>query len=118
MKILSYITIIDLTSGGPSRSIPMLIKGLAELGADVTLNTQRMKNMNTHALDETAVKLLVLDAINSEDIEAFILQEKLDFVQLQKLQSYGTRQRQALREDIFHVGHQQGGQGGDGRLRY
>ena len=31
MKILTYITSIDLTGGGPSRSVPMLVKGLAEM---------------------------------------------------------------------------------------
>ena len=85
MKILTYITSIDLTGGGPSRSVPMLVKGLAELGADVTLMTQRSEKMNTHALDGTTAKLHILDAFNSEDIEAFILKEKFDIVQMQSM---------------------------------
>lgn len=85
MRILTYITSIDLTGGGPSRSVPMLVKGLAELGADVTLMTQRSEKMNTHALDGTTAKLHILDAFNSEDIEAFIRKEKFDIVQLQSM---------------------------------
>lgn len=85
MKILTYISSIDLRGGGPSRSVPMLVKGLAELGADVTLMTQRTEKMNTHALDGTTAKLHVLDAFNSEEIEAFICQEKFDIVQLQSM---------------------------------
>lgn len=85
MKILTYITSIDLKGGGPSRSVPMLVKGLAEMGADVTLMTQRTENMNTHALDGTTAKLHVLDVFNSKDIEAFIRKEKFDIVQLQSM---------------------------------
>lgn len=65
MKILTYITSIDLTGGGPSRSVPMLVKGLAEMeGGDVTLMTQRTENMNTHALDGTTAKLNIINAFN------------------------------------------------------
>ena len=85
MKILTYITSIDLTGGGPSRSVPMLVKGLAELGADVTLMTQQTEKMNTHALDGTTAKLHVLDAFNSEEIEAYIRKKKFDIVQLQSM---------------------------------
>ena len=85
MKILTYITSIDLTGGGPSRSVPMLVKGLAELGADVTLMTQRSEKMNTHALDGITAKLHILAAFNSEDIEAFIRKEKFDIVQMQSM---------------------------------
>ncbi len=39
MKVLTFITGIDLGSGGPSRSVPMLVKGLAEADVDITLMT-------------------------------------------------------------------------------
>lgn len=83
MKILTYITSIDLTGGGPSRSVPMLVKGLAELGAEVTLMTQWSEKMNTHALDETTAKMYVLDSFKEDEIEAFIRKGKFDIVQLQ-----------------------------------
>ena len=50
MKILSFISSLDINDGGPSRSVPMLVKGLAELGVDVTLMTICSENMNVHAL--------------------------------------------------------------------
>ena len=65
MKILTYITSIDLTGGGPSRSVPMLVKGLAELGADVTLMTQRSEKMNTHALDGITAQLHIIQAFTN-----------------------------------------------------
>lgn len=85
MKILIYITSIDLSGGGPSRSVPMLVKGLAECGADVTLMTQRTENMNTHALDGTTAKLHILDKFKSEDVETFMRRERFDIVQLQSM---------------------------------
>lgn len=94
MKILSYISSIDLKSGGPSRSVPMLVKGLAELGTDVTLMTQRTENMNTHALDGSTAKLHVLDTFNSEEIEAFIRQENFDIMRWQQCRQCGLRQWQ------------------------
>ena len=94
MKILTYITSIDLTGGGPSRSVPMLVKGLAELGADVTLMTQRSEKMNTHALDGTTVKLHFLDAFNSEDIEVFIRKENFYIMRWQQCRQCGLRQWQ------------------------
>lgn len=85
MKILIYITSIDLSGGGPSRSVPMLVKGLAEMGGDVTLMTQRTENMNTHALDGTTAKLHILDVFKSEDVERFIRREKFEIVHLQSM---------------------------------
>lgn len=85
MKILTYITSIDLSGGGPSRSVPMLVKGLAGLGADVTLMTQRSEDMNTHALDGTTAKLHIIDSFNKEEIEAFVRKEKFEIVQLQSM---------------------------------
>ena len=94
MKILTYITSIDLTGGGPSRSVPMLVKGLAKLGADVTLMTQRSENMNTHALDGTTAKLHILDAFNSEDIEVFIRKENFDIMRWKQCRQCGRQQWQ------------------------
>lgn len=94
MKILTYISSIDLTGGGPSRSVPMLVKGLAELGADVTLMTQLSEKMNTHALDGTTTKLHCLDAFNNEDIEVFIRKENFDIMRLQQCRQCGRRQWQ------------------------
>lgn len=85
MKVLTYITSIDLKGGGPSRSVPMLVKGLAEIGADVTLMTQRSDDMNTHALDGTTAKLQILESFNVAEIKEFIKNGQFDIVQMQSM---------------------------------
>ena len=88
MKILTFITSIDLKGGGPSRSVPMLVKGLAEAGVDVTLMTYRSDEMNTHALDGTSAKLKVLERNTSVgEIEQFIVAEGFQLIQIQSIWS-------------------------------
>lgn len=86
MKVLTFITSISLKGGGPSRSVPMLVKGLAEAGVDITLMTFRSEDMNTHALEGTPAKLIVWeDRTTAREIEDFILSEKFDLIQLQSM---------------------------------
>ena len=86
MKVLTFITSISLKGGGPSRSVPMLVKGLAEVGVDITLMTFRSEDMNTHALEGTPAKLKVWeDGTTAREIEDFILSEQFDLIQLQRL---------------------------------
>ena len=86
MKILTFLTSISLKGGGPSRSVPMLVKGLAEVGVDVTLMTQRSDEMNTHAIEGTTAKLKILeDGYSDKDVEDYMLNEKFDIIQLQSM---------------------------------
>ena len=86
MKILSFISSLDLNGGGPSRSVPMLVKGLAELGVDVTLMTIRSKNMNIHALEGTTAKLKVLEPFFSrKEIAQYLKSEKFNLIQIQSM---------------------------------
>lgn len=86
LKVLTFITGIDLGSGGPSRSVPMLVKGLAEADVDITLMTFRSDNMNSHALDGTTAKLKIWDkSTSSQDIEDFILNEGFNLIQMQSM---------------------------------
>lgn len=85
MKILTFITDIDNRSGGPSRSVPMLVKGLSEIGADITLMTVRSEQMNTHALDGSSAKLHILDSFETKEVEKFVMSEKFDIVQIQSM---------------------------------
>ena len=86
MKILTFITSLDLNSGGPSRSVPMLVKGLAELGVDITLMTIRSENMNTHALEGTNAKLKVLEpSFSRRDIAEFLKEENFQLIQIQSM---------------------------------
>ena len=86
MKILSFISSLDLTGGGPSRSVPMLVKGLAELGVDVTLMTIRSENMNIHALEGTTAKFKVLGpSFSRREIAQYLMDEKFHLIQIQSM---------------------------------
>lgn len=88
MKVLFYISSLSIKSGGPSRSVPMMAKGLSEAGVKVTLLTIFSADMNTHALDGTNVKIYVMkDGFQSKEIESYIVSERFDIVQLQSLWS-------------------------------
>ena len=86
MKVLSFVTSIDLYSGGPSRSVPMLVKGLAELGVDVTLMTICSENMNVHALEGTTAKLKLLKpSFSRGEIAQYLKDEKFHLIQIQSM---------------------------------
>lgn len=58
MKICIFTESIDKKDGGPSRSVPILARGLAEVGVDVTLMVVESDEMNTHLLDGTDAKII------------------------------------------------------------
>ena len=86
MKILSFISSLDLSSGGPSRSVPLLAKGLAGLGVNITLMTIRSESMNTHALEGTTAKLKVLEpSFSKKEIAKYLGDERFDLIQIQSM---------------------------------
>lgn len=86
MKVLSFVSSLELSSGGPSRSVPMLAKGLAELGVDITLMTIRSENMNTYALEGTTAKLKVLSpSFSKKEIAKYLAEERFDLIQIQSM---------------------------------
>ena len=86
MKVLTFVSSLDLKSGGPSRSVPLLVKGLAELGIDITLMTIRSENMNTHALEGTTAKLKVFEpSFSRKEIRQYLIAEGFDLVQIQSM---------------------------------
>ena len=86
MKILTFISSLDINSGGPSRSVPMLVKGLVEFGMDVTLMTIRSKNMNVHALEGTTARLKVLEpSFTRKEITRYLKDEKFHLIQIQSM---------------------------------
>ena len=88
MKALLYVSSLSLKSGGPSRSVPMMAKGLSEAGLDVILMTQYSDDMNIHALDGTNVQIVPLkNGINGREIEEFLVNNGIDVVQLQSVWS-------------------------------
>ena len=86
MKILSFVSSLDLDCGGPSRSVPMLVKGLAELGVDITLMTIHSENMNIHALEGTTAKLKVLSpSFSRKEIAKYLAEERFELIQIQSM---------------------------------
>ncbi len=86
MKILSFVSSLDMSSGGPSRSVPMLVKGLAELGVDITLMTIRSENMNIHSLEGTTAKLKVLSpSFSRKEIAKYLADERFELIQIQSV---------------------------------
>lgn len=86
MKILTFISSLDINSGGPSRSVPMLVKGLVEFGVDVTLMTIRSKNMNVHALEGTTAGLKVLEpSFTRKEITRYLKDENFHLIQIQSM---------------------------------
>ncbi len=75
-----------MKSGGPSRSVPLLAKGLSAEGVDITLMTFRSENMNIHATAGTDVKIKVLESdYKLSEIEDFIVREQFNLIQLQSI---------------------------------
>ena len=86
MKLLSFITSLSLDKGGPSRSVPMMAKGLSEAGMDVTLMTFCSDDLNIHSLEGTGVTLKLLNGgMDSGEMEDFFEKESFDIVQMQSL---------------------------------
>ena len=81
MKILTFLTNIDQTKGGPSRSVPLFVRGLSEMGIDVTLMVIKSDDMNLHALDGTFAKVHLLDpSYTKKDLENFVEKERFDVI--------------------------------------
>ena len=86
MKVLSFVTSLKLTDGGPSRSVPMLAKGLAEAGVDITLMTIRSEEMNTHAIEGTTARLKVISpTCSKKEIAKYLADERFDLIQIQSM---------------------------------
>ncbi len=106
MKICIAISTIDKNSGGPSRSVPILAKGLSSLGVNTTLLVQESNNMNYHLLENTNVRIIVLPRkAKIDEIERIILNESFDLIHSQNLWSpfYNKVARIARRHAIPYI---------------
>ena len=84
MNICIFTDTIDKKDGGPSRSVPILVKGLAEVGCNVTLMTLKTDDMNSHVLDNSSAHIVVLDSNPSKDaLEQQIIDGKFDIIHAQ-----------------------------------
>lgn len=84
MKICIFTSSIDKTGGGPSRSVPILAKGIAENNFDVTLMTGESDQMNDHMIEGTNVKLVkFIEGCPAEELERLLLEGQYDLVHAQ-----------------------------------
>lgn len=81
MRILTFLTNIDQSKGGPSRSVPMFVRGMALEGIDVTLMVIKSDDMNLHALDNTSAKVHLLPArYKRSELDHFVKEGKFDLI--------------------------------------
>lgn len=84
MKICIFTATIDKKGGGPSRSVPILTKGLARVGVDVTLMAGESDDMNTHSVEGQNVKLVTFPRnISEQELEKMLLDGKYDLIHAQ-----------------------------------
>lgn len=84
MKICIFTESIDKKDGGPSRSVPILARGLAEAGVDVTLLAVETDEMNTHLLEGTSVTLVRVSPFASQgDYMTLLSSAKYDLIHSQ-----------------------------------
>lgn len=92
MKICIFTESIDKKDGGPSRSVPVLAKGLSEVGLDVTLIAVESDDMNTHLFNGTAVKLVKVTSSASQS----------DYIQLFSEGGYDLIHSQCIWKPSYH----------------
>lgn len=86
MRICIFTTTIDKKGGGPSRSVPILAKGLSEVGIETTLLTGRSEEMNTHLLDGTSVETKIIPQdISMGELERIVMEGHYDLIHCQNL---------------------------------
>lgn len=86
MKVCIVIPSIDKSLGGPSRSVPILAKGLSFDGISTTLLTQTSRDMNDHILDGSGVELIAVPKKNGiKALENIIINGNFDILHLQNL---------------------------------
>lgn len=92
MKICIFTDSIDKKDGGPSRSVPILARGLAEVGVDVTLMVVESDEMNTHLLDGTDAKIIKVSQNATQK----------DYCQLIKEGSFDLIHSQCIWLQLYH----------------
>lgn len=86
MKVCVVISSIDKELGGPSRSVPILAKGLDEIGISTTLLTRESDNMNLHILKDSNVEIIIIPKNKIEySIERVIQYGNFDILHLHSL---------------------------------
>ena len=86
MKVCLFTDSIDKKDGGPSRSVPILAKGLSLAGVETVLYTGMSDDMNTHMLDNTNVQIKYFAPnISDKELEKELLDGHYDIIHAQNL---------------------------------
>ena len=84
MNICIFSATLDKNGGGPSRSVPILAKGLQSIGVNVTLITIVSPYLNLHALENSGVNIVVMPSdADIKDFEKVILDNNIDLIHSQ-----------------------------------
>ena len=85
MKICIFTSTNDKSEGGPSRSVPILARGLAENGCEAVLMTQKTFDMNLHMLDgvDNASTVILPYGIKRSELEKVIIEGNYDLIHIQ-----------------------------------
>ena len=84
MRICIFTSTIDKRGGGPSRSVPILSKGIAENNCDVTLMAGESEQMNDHMIEGSLVKFVKFNPnCSADELEKLLLEGKYDLVHAQ-----------------------------------
>ena len=84
MNVCIFSSTLDKKGGGPSRSVPILAKGLCENGVNTILVTFQSADMNLHILEGTNISLVILPKTASEgDIKQIFIDNKVDIIHSQ-----------------------------------
>ena len=106
MRVCIFISTLDKKGGGPSRSVPILAKGLSQIGVEVLLLFIESEDMNLHILEESNVKTIALHStIKGSDLEKILIENKIDIIHSQSiwLPIYNTICRIARKLDIPYI---------------
>ena len=85
MKICIFTSTNDKSEGGPSRSVPILTRGLAMNGCEAVLMTQKTSDMNLHMLDgvDNASTNILPYGIKRTEVEKVIVDGHFDLIHIQ-----------------------------------
>lgn len=81
MRVCLFLDNLDKKGGGPARSVPIMAKGLAGNGVDVTLMACESDDINDHSLDNSNVKLIIIPrSISYGKLEELIINSHFDII--------------------------------------
>lgn len=86
MRVCILIHSIDKKDGGPSRSVPILARGLSKVGVDVTLMAVESEDMNLHTVEGTGIKVVILpQKVSKSQLEKAFLDGQFDLIHFQMI---------------------------------